>query len=80
MLQDAAPAELRYACVHWAAHLSQARSPGSLLHDELTKFCKEHILHWIEVMSLISRLFVCDDILAAALKWCKASVLLWRAE
>jgi hypothetical protein len=74
VLQKAVPAVLRYACIHWAAHLSQARSPDSYLHDELTKFCEEYLLYWFEVMSLIARLSMCDDILAAALRWCKASV------
>jgi hypothetical protein len=72
-LQSAAPAQLRYACVHWAAHLSQARSSDSRLCDELAKFCEKHLLHWFEVMSLISRLSACDEILAATLTWCKAS-------
>jgi hypothetical protein len=72
-LQSAAPAELRYACIHWAAHLSQARSPDSRLCDELTKFYEKHLLHWFEIMSLIARLSACDDILAATLRWCKAS-------
>jgi hypothetical protein len=74
VLQGAAPAELRYACIHWTAHLSQARSPDSRLRDELTKFCEKHLLHWFEVMSLISRLSTCDNIVAASLKWCKACV------
>jgi hypothetical protein len=74
VLQGAAPAELRYACIHWAAHLSQARSPDFRLRDELTKFCEKHLLHWLEVMSLLSRLSTCDNIVAASLKWCKASV------
>jgi hypothetical protein len=74
VLQNAVPAELRYACIHWAAHLSQATSLDSRLRDELTKFCEEHLLHWLEVMSIISRLSACDDILAAVLRWCKASV------
>jgi WD40 repeat protein len=74
VLQSAAPAELRYACIHWAAHLSQASSPDTYLLDELAMFCKEHLLHWFEVMSLINRLSACDEILAATLRWCKASV------
>jgi hypothetical protein len=73
-LQSAAPAELRYACIHWAAHLSQARSSDSRLLDELTKFCKKHLLHWFEVMSLITRLPKCDEILATIMNWVKASV------
>jgi hypothetical protein len=74
VLQGVVPAELRYACMNWAAHLAQATSPKSCLRDELTKFCKEHLLHWFEVMSLISRFSSCDEILAASLTWCKASV------
>jgi hypothetical protein len=74
VLQNAVPAELRYACIHWAAHLSQATSLDSRLRDELTKFCKEHLLHWFEVMSFRSRLFTCDESLAVSLTWCKASV------
>jgi hypothetical protein len=74
VLQSAAPVELRYACIHWAAHLSHALSPDSCLHDELLKFCEKYLLHWFEVMSLIARLSMCDDILATALRWCKASV------
>jgi AcrR family transcriptional regulator len=74
MLRGVVPAELRYACIHWAAHLSQARSPDSCLRDELTKFCKEHVLHWFEIMSLISRVSSCDEVLETSLTWCKASV------
>jgi AcrR family transcriptional regulator len=74
VLQGVVPAELRYACIHWAAHLSEVGSPNSRLREDLTKFCKKHLLHWFEVMSLISRLSTCDKILAASLTWCKASV------
>jgi hypothetical protein len=74
VLQNAVPAELHYACIHWAAHLSQALSLDFRLRDELTKFCEQNLLHWFEVMSLISRLSSCDEILTASLTWCKASV------
>jgi hypothetical protein len=74
VLQVAVPAELRYACIHWAAHLSQARSLDIRLLNELTEFCEKHLLHWFEVMSLLSRLSACVEVLAASLPWCKASV------
>jgi hypothetical protein len=74
VLQGVVPAELRYACIHWAAHLSEARSPDFRLREELTKFCEKHLLHWFEVMSLISRLSTCHRILVTSLTWCKASV------
>jgi hypothetical protein len=74
VLRRVAPAELRYACIHWAAHLSQARSPHTYLLEELKTFCQDHLLHWFEVMSLISRLSTCDRILAGIVRWWKVRV------
>jgi hypothetical protein len=73
-LRGAVADELRYACIHWAVHLSQATSPHTYLFDELTTLCKGHLLHWFEFMSLSCRLSTCDAILAAAIEWCRASV------
>jgi hypothetical protein len=51
--------ELVYACMHWANHLSKS---GSHLATELLglldKFAFTHLLHWIEVLSLIGKLEV----------------------
>ena len=49
--------ELQYACLHWATHLFVAdkddKLPGLLEIFSLT-----HLLHWLEVLSLIGRLEV----------------------
>lgn len=49
--------ELRYACMYWAVHLSKA---GDIKSEELIKslheFAFTHLLHWIEVLSLIGKL------------------------
>ncbi|KAK8877786.1 g-protein beta wd-40 repeats containing [Apiospora arundinis] len=47
------PSELKYACLHWVGHL---QSSGRLFHYDIHAFLYEHILHWIEVLSLIGRL------------------------
>lgn len=49
--------ELRYACMHWATHLRNAD-----LYDQipimmlLESFSFTHLLHWLEVLSLIGQL------------------------
>jgi hypothetical protein len=46
---------VRYACrfwaIHWLAHVSAAGS-ACRIPQGLEKFCTEHLLHWIEVLSL----------------------------
>jgi hypothetical protein len=52
-------AALRYSCrfwiMHWLAHIRAAGSQAQL-PDGLDDFCAEHLLHWIEVLSLIKSL------------------------
>jgi hypothetical protein len=64
---------LRYACMYWAAHLRLAGAQDSRLAGELVSFCEEHLLHWIELLSLIGKLSCVDDYLPGALEWCQAS-------
>ena len=47
--------ELQYASLHWAAHLCRAEN-GDDLFPLLEKFSFTHLLHWLEVLSLIGRL------------------------
>jgi hypothetical protein len=66
-----APHELRYACKFWAVHLAKAGEPESSLLTELDMFCREHLLHWIELLSLMGVLSVMHDYLAIAFEWCQ---------
>jgi hypothetical protein len=51
------PTHLQYACRHWATHLSQSRTgTGSVDNDislAVMQFASLHLLHWLEVLSLI---------------------------
>ena len=49
--------ELQYACLHWATHLFGADKDDKL-PALLEKFSFTHLLHWLEVLSLIGRLEV----------------------
>ena len=46
---------LQYACRHWVSHLTNAMLSDILL-DLLQQICLEHLLHWVEVCSLLGDL------------------------
>jgi hypothetical protein len=47
------PPELRYACLYWVDHFK--KGDVHILDDEIQQFLSSHVLHWIEVLSLIGR-------------------------
>ena len=49
------PGHVRYACRHWASHLSSGVIQNSTL-DFLHRFCSCQLLNWLEVMSLLGDL------------------------
>ena len=50
--------ELSYACIYWVEHLSQADTENDELLQQVENFAFNHILNWLEVLSLIKRLDV----------------------
>jgi WD40 repeat protein len=68
-LDHCAPHELRYACKFWVVHLTQAGKPESSLLKMLDSFCREHLLHWIELLSLMRALSVMDEYLPMVFRW-----------
>jgi hypothetical protein len=56
-LARAVPSELRYACQYWHIHLQYADVfSGSGLLAALATFCTRHLLHWVELLSLMNKL------------------------
>jgi hypothetical protein len=58
-LATVAPDELRYAAKYWCAHLTAAlvsNEDMSELLGCLDDFCSKHLLHWLELMSLLNEL------------------------
>jgi hypothetical protein len=49
-------AAARYACLYWHFHLGLASDPDQKLRSLYTSFCEEHLLPWIEAMSLLDAL------------------------
>ncbi|KAG9046844.1 hypothetical protein FS837_003552 [Tulasnella sp. UAMH 9824] len=52
-VENAISPHLRYCCLHFASHLSQASSNDVALADLVVSFCKAKLLVWIETLSLI---------------------------
>ena len=65
--------ELRYSCFHWSSHVSQSFSVGNTLTENLDSFCFQHLLHWIEVLSLFGELSLAIPALTNAREWCEVS-------
>jgi hypothetical protein len=48
------PVDLQYACRFWAHHLIQLHVGNEEVYGSLRKFVFEHLIHWVEVLSLIN--------------------------
>jgi hypothetical protein len=72
------PMELRYACRHWITHLGHGSQVTETLVRELNEFCSKHLLHWIEILSLIGILADGLSALSTALTWCEVCLILER--
>jgi hypothetical protein len=59
------PSHLRYACRHWAFHLTYAMVSDVLL-ELLKEFCTKYLLYWVEACSLSGDLRVAIVVLDAA--------------
>jgi hypothetical protein len=47
---------LKYSCLYWASHLAEVQVTGNDLVTSLHVFLHEHLLHWIECLSVLSEL------------------------
>jgi serine/threonine protein kinase len=61
--------ELRYACVHWAEHLTSIRATTEELLEQVQLFCQWKILFWIELMSLLGCFWSSIRMLASTKAW-----------
>jgi hypothetical protein len=50
------PPQLRYACRFWHVHFELAGTVSVGVASHLEEFCKKHLLHWLELLSLLGEL------------------------
>ncbi|KAF8058632.1 WD40-repeat-containing domain protein [Lyophyllum atratum] len=68
-LQNVASTELRYACVHWAAHVSRARPDDKSVTELIEAFAYTHFLFWLELLSLLGHLDTAIPTIKHAQQW-----------
>ena len=73
-LKKAAPKELRYACVYWTTHLASVTSTDEAIAMELENFCTVHLLHWLELCSLLKCLPSAEEGLNRLMVWFEVSL------
>jgi WD40 repeat protein len=66
---------LRYACVSWPVHLVGSSSLSGTVSAALLDFCAKHLLHWLEVLSLLGELMPAEGHLPKMIAWCQVNVL-----
>jgi hypothetical protein len=71
-LEECVSSELFYACRYWADHL-QTTSVSDETTSLLRRFLYEHLLFWIEVVSLKGWISSAADAMLQALKWLTVS-------
>jgi hypothetical protein len=69
------PEAVRYACVAWPAHLAGSGSLSGTVSAALLHFCTEHLLHWLEALSLLEELDSAHNNIPKVLAWCQVSLL-----
>jgi hypothetical protein len=69
------PEAVRYACVAWPVHLAGSGSLSETVSAALLHFCTEHLLHWLEALSLLDELFSAHNHIPKVLAWCQVSLL-----
>jgi hypothetical protein len=47
---------LQYACVYWALHFSKGQDPRQDVLEALRSFLQNHLLHWMECLSILGEL------------------------
>lgn len=60
------PPHVRYACLYWVFHLKESQS-HILSDDETHRFLNNHLIHWLEALSLLGRVAESGDMVESLL-------------
>jgi len=76
LIEKCVPSYLAYACQYWADHLrgiTAVEQRDAEIVFLLRNFLNSHLLHWLEVLSLLSKSQVAPKSLLVAAEWLEAS-------
>jgi hypothetical protein len=70
-VQPSLPQALFYAAQYWTTHVvSSSATHSERLLDALSRFCNQHLFHWLELLSLIGSLaYSTQSELHAVIRW-----------
>jgi hypothetical protein len=68
------PEAVHYACLSWPVHLVGSGSISGIMSTALLDFCRNHLLHWLEVLSLLGELSAAAKHLSRLVAWCQVSI------
>jgi hypothetical protein len=74
-LNSNASAQLRYACKYWHVHVQSAGCFNPKLAAALDVFCTKHLLHWLELLSLMTEVPVALHDLPSLLMFLEVCVI-----
>jgi hypothetical protein len=72
---ESVPEAVRYSCRFWQVHLvtgGALTEPGCA---GLLELCTDHLLHWLEVLSLLEKLHSASKHLPRSIAWCQVSTV-----
>ncbi|KIL56352.1 hypothetical protein M378DRAFT_1038447, partial [Amanita muscaria Koide BX008] len=72
-IQEKIPRQLQYACAYWINHFEVANMEDEALMNRLERFAYEHMLYWLEVLSLIGKLDSAHRAISMVLKLIKSN-------
>jgi hypothetical protein len=70
------PEAVRYACEYWPVHFFASGHVSGTVFAALVAFCTNHLLYWLEALSLLGTLSSAQEHLPRMLLWCQVSVSL----
>jgi hypothetical protein len=73
LVETSMSVELQYACRYWITHMNFVTCADNKLMQELETLCRNHLLHWLEALSLLEHLRVAVEGLPLTSSWLKVS-------
>jgi hypothetical protein len=73
LLARSVPEDVRYACRFWQVHLIASGHLTESVSVALHELCTDHLLHWLEVLSLLGELSFAYNFLPRCIMWYRVS-------
>jgi hypothetical protein len=68
------PEAVRYACRFWQVHLVAGGALAESVSAALFKLCTNHLLHWLELLSLLGELSSAGKCIPRSIAWWQVSI------